>query len=261
MTCHETEMLLPELIDGSLYAELEKQIKQHLSVCKDCATAHRQTVLLLSEMVAADTNQIPKESLKKTFYLDTLPLLQNSLPTTGSPYKSIKMFSFKNIAAAAFFTAVGLAAGLFLRPANQAPITVSSLRSELPEGKKMTSLAMLKNESAIERLKAVEYVEDMGEPSPAVIQALVTVLNSDNNLHVRVAAASLLENYADRRDVLDALVTSLRTQQEPMVQIIIMHILTEKKEHRARQPIRDILRNVGSDVEVKKIAKKSLAEL
>ena len=61
--------------------------------------------------------------------------------------------------------------------------------------------------------------------------------------------------------VRDSLVKSLETQNEPIIQIVLMNILTEKKETKAIGPMKRIISNKNVMKEVKEIAQKGIGVL
>ncbi len=78
---------------------------------------------------------------------------------------------------------------------------------------------------------------------------------------MRLASAYSLVRFSDNAGVMDALVASLGKQTEPIIQIVLINILTEKKEVKAKRPIEQILSNDSTMKEVKEIAEKSLRQL
>lgn len=119
----------------------------------------------------------------------------------------------------------------------------------------------LKDQSPSERIKAVGYAEDIVNPNEKVINALTNTLNHDKNVNVRLAALYSLAKFTDDRKVMDTLVTSLSNQTEPIIQIVLINILTEKKEVKAIGPIQDLIQNGKTLKEVKDIAQKGLKSI
>ncbi|MFN8353062.1 MAG: HEAT repeat domain-containing protein [Spirosomataceae bacterium] len=108
-----------------------------------------------------------------------------------------------------------------------------TLKKEMQATKELVMLSMLKQESASERIKAVNYSYEMKEPDKKVLDALIQTLNQDTNTNVRMAAAEALSHFGDDRRVRDALIQALRKQQEPMLQVAVIEILVNLREKRA----------------------------
>jgi HEAT repeat protein len=116
----------------------------------------------------------------------------------------------------------------------------------------------LTEESASERIKAVSYADEIKQPDNKIVNALINTLNEDKNVNVRLAALYAVAKFSDEPGVSEALVASLSKQTEPLMQIALINILTEKKEAKAKQPIRKILQDKNTLPPVKEIAQKGL---
>lgn len=150
--------------------------------------------------------------------------------------------------------ASGVASGV----ASSVPQQLGAMQKEIKEMKEAMLYSLIDNESASQRIKAVGYVEEMSNPDQKVIQVLVSTLNHDKNVNVRLAALYSLATFADNRSVRDSLVTSLPKQTEPMIQVMLINLLAEKKDSRAIAPIRDIISNKNTLPAVKDAAQRSL---
>lgn len=157
---------------------------------------------------------------------------------------------------------IGIGAALKSRPAPEVSTneTLVALRQEVKEMKEEVMLNMIDDESASQRIKAVSYAEDMPSPNQQVIDVLVNTLNKDKNVNVRLAALYSLQRFADRRAVRDSLVNSLRNQTEPIIQVVLINLLAEKRDIRAIKPIQDIMTDKKTLKEVKDAAQRSLKQ-
>jgi len=129
----------------------------------------------------------------------------------------------------------------------------SSLEKEYKTG--------LSHDSPGERIKAVSFIDHCTQPDNAMLQALIEVLNNDDNVNVRLAAAYSLSNFSDHPLVRDSIVSSLGRQTEPVVQIVLINMLTEMMEPKAVQPIENILSDKNTIEQVKNTAEKSISIL
>ena len=185
----------------------------------------------------------------------------------GQPGKTIPL-SFSapvwRVAAALILlgSGIGIGAALKSRPAPEVSTneTLVALRQEVKEMKEEVMLNMIDDESASQRIKAVSYSEDMPSPNQQVIDVLVNTLNKDKNVNVRLAALYSLQRFSDRRSVRDSLVNSLRNQTEPIIQVVLINLLAEKRDIRAIKPIQDIMTDKKTLKEVKDAAQRSLKQ-
>ena len=141
------------------------------------------------------------------------------------------------------------------------PDQLALLQKEVKEMKQVMLFSLIDDESASQRIKAVSYAEEMSNPDQPVIDALMNTLNNDKNANVRLASLYSLARWSDNRAVRDSLVLSLGKQTEPIVQIVMINLLAEKRERRAIAPMRAILSNDKALKEVKDAAQKGLRVL
>jgi HEAT repeat protein len=92
---------------------------------------------------------------------------------------------------------------------------------------------MLQQQSAGERLQAVNYSLRVSRPNPEIVEALLRSLRSDSSVDVRLAALDSLRRYTDDRGVRRGLLDSLQPKQSPMVQIALIDALVEIRDTEA----------------------------
>src|SRR5258708_20150076 len=105
------------------------------------------------------------------------------------------------------------------------------------------------------------YTEEIRNNEQGIINGLVGTLNHDKNVNVRLAFLYSLARFPNNAALRDSLVRSLGMQTEPIVQIVLINLLTEMKEVKAIQPIRDIISDKKTLPDVKTIAEKGLRTL
>lgn len=136
---------------------------------------------------------------------------------------------------------------------------ITTLKQDVQETKQM--LAMLKNESASERIQAVNYSYDLNKPDSEVLKALIKTLNTDSNVNVRTAAAEALSHFGNEKIARDALIQTLLTQKEPTLQITVIDILASLGDKRAVKPMQKLLQNTDTEEFVKRKAMESVKVL
>lgn len=132
------------------------------------------------------------------------------------------------LAAAAMFT--GLIIGFVFRPASAPLQDVALLRNEMVSLKETVLLTLLEKETVTDRLKAVSYSYELDQSSRTVIEALLTTLNEDNNINVRLAAVEALQRYGTESWVRIQLVKSIAIQDSPLVQVALAECMVALKE-------------------------------
>ncbi|EJF11576.1 HEAT repeat domain-containing protein [Pontibacter sp. BAB1700] len=105
---------------------------------------------------------------------------------------------------------------------------LAALREEVEEMK----LAMTTGASASERIQLVSQEFDTEQPDE-IIQVLITTMNQDPNVNVRVAASEALYKFSHKKVVRQALVESLKLQTDPIMQLTLIDMLVSIKEKEA----------------------------
>jgi HEAT repeat protein len=135
------------------------------------------------------------------------------------------------------------------------------LASEVRDMKKTVMLAMLENSSATERMKAVQFAQDMTGPDQAVLDALTRTVNDDPNVRVRLMAVNALAHYAADPKVREALIQSLVRQKSPLVQLALADVMLALNEKRAVEPIRRIIASPMVDLSIRSKLETAVREL
>lgn len=270
MQCNEVEPLLIDYIDLQLSPAARENVKQHLQSCPVCQHILDEYKQLFTAMDTKKVEQ-PGAALKEKFDI----MLQSELnieatariikEDEGKKVIAMKKSSlFLRIAASVILIAAGVLIGTKMgQPAVQQVNPASSaemadLKKEVKEMKEALMFNQLNDESASERIKAVNYVEQMNNPDGKVINALLNTMNQDKNVNVRLAALYSVAKFAGSQAVRDSLVTSLPRQKEPIMQIVLINILTERKETKAVGAIKEVLADKKTMQPVKDIAEKGL---
>jgi hypothetical protein len=270
MNCKDVQEALLNYYDRSLDAADREEIKDHLETCNGCREEIKEWGELL-QVINDTPPEKPGPALRENFH----SLLQSELnlqATAGllkeSPESQVKKRSFFSptsplwkLAAAVILMLGGFWMGNRAKPPAASSEPITALRNEVKEMKEVLLFSLLDDESASQRLKAVSYAEEISNPDQKVIGALVNTLNHDKNVNVRLASLYSLARFADNPAVRDSLVTSLAGQTEPLIQVVLINILADKKEHRAIAPLRDILSKEKGLKEVREAAEKGLKKI
>jgi len=293
MHCKEIQTVLIEYLDQSLDTGVAEVVKKHIDSCAACRQEAQELQELLLAVKSAPIER-PSPALRENFNT----LLQSELNMVsmthlleeeetgqglgkrgtgtrgmgggGSAWDREERILWRGggmgriwQAAAAIVLLVGGAwiGATFQARRDAKPDQLATLQKEVKEMKQVMLFSLIDDESASQRIKAVSYAEEMSNPDQAVIDALMNTLNNDKNANVRLAALYSLARWADKRAVRDSLVLSLGKQKDPIVQIVLINLLAEKKETRAIAPMKAILSNDKALKEVKEAAQKGLRVL
>lgn len=137
---------------------------------------------------------------------------------------------------------IGLTAGFFLASGNKRS-ELAALRNDIQEIKEMTILTKLKDESASQRILAVYEVQQVDQADDETIGALINVLNIDDNVNVRIAAADALFRFGNRDIVRKAFIQALSHEDDPNLQIRLINMLVSLNETRAIPKLQEMMNN------------------
>ena len=278
MDCKEIQAMMIDYLDRGVGAEGAAAMRAHLLGCESCRKEVEEMRELLSVMGEQELRQ-PGPGLRENFQVmlqtelnmetadDLLGRTRDGKGEHAGAKKGIGWMGAKGIgwmAAAAcilLFGGIWIGAMVGSGKASNVPEQLGAMQKEIREMKEAMMFSLIDDESASQRIKAVGYAEEMSNPDQRVIQALVGTLNHDKNVNVRLAALYSLATFADNRSVRDSLVSSLAKQTEPLIQVMLITLLAERKDNRAIGPIRDIISNKNTLPAVKDAAQKSLKTL
>jgi len=177
-----------------------------------------------------------------------------------SPFFNLRFGLLPRLAAILSLVIVGWFLGYQVTPRPERA-RIDFLASEVREMKKTVMLAMLENSSAAERMKAVQYAQEVTEPDESVLDALARTVNDDPNVGVRLMAVTALAHYAAYPRAREALIQSIVRQKSPLVQLALADVMLALNEKRAVEPIRRIIASPMVDDSVKSKLETTVREL
>jgi uncharacterized protein (UPF0147 family) len=262
MNCNDFELWMMDYLDNTLDEKKRAEIEKHLTSCNSCLDELKecQKLMLLS---AGAEMQLPGESLRKNFSR----MLGREIRLTGKwSLSANRWYNHKVFLAAAGLALLicGTFIGMLIGPKSRGAddtMRFDQLQAQVTEMRKENMLRMLGEESISHRLMGLSYTDDMASPDNTIIVALLNTLNSDSNVNVRLAAAYSLSKFTNDRMVCDSLVASLPRQNEPIIQVTLINILTEIREKSALKSIKHIIDDTKTMKEVRDIAERSTEKL
>jgi hypothetical protein len=104
-------------------------------------------------------------------------------------------------------------------------------------------LATIENESASQRIAALNRSEDIQTTDRRILQAFIDRLLFDKKTSVRLAAVEALTKFASEEMVKVAFLKALEKDTDPAIQIELIQVLTKIEEKRALTPMKELLNN------------------
>jgi len=162
------------------------------------------------------------------------------------------------VAASFLILISGILIGLKFGNNSQNEVELLSLQQEVSDVKQMLIFSKLDQQSASQRIQAVNYAREIPDPDYKIVNALIKTMNTDENTNVRMAAIQALSKFSRDKVVVNALVSSLENQTDPLLQITLINILVDLKEQAAVESIKKLLEQQETHETVKKMAEKGL---
>jgi hypothetical protein len=273
MNCEQAQQQLIEYLHQQLPAEAQARLDAHLAQCPDCQEellAVRQVWHTLGSVPVPE----PSENLRPAFYS---MLASYKEEIAEAPKVSLAGFWQKiqellvpgparRLAYGLSLLVVGLATGYWLNNAHKTPAStdqqqLAALTSQVEQMRQVMLLSLIENPSATERLRAVSYTKELSGANDKVIEALLSTLNHDENVNVRLATLEALAQLAHEPKVRLGLVQALKNQDSPLVQSALADVMVQLQEQRSVQPLRRLLRQPDLNKAVKSKIEESIKTL
>jgi predicted Zn-ribbon and HTH transcriptional regulator len=226
MEKEKLEALLIEYIDGTLSETERHAVERELSVNENAIKMYNELKEVMNVMQTSSRIE-PSGKLKQGFEA----FLQQELTSTRKNKTLLFQPSFYRVAAAIALLVVGGGVGFWISKQQRHADELAAVKKEMELTKKMM-MAMLDNQqSASQRvLGATVAFNDIEKADDEIVNALIQAMNEDPNTNVRIAALEALGKFHNQPHVRKALIASLSTQKDPLVQIALIRLMVEMKE-------------------------------
>ncbi|HEY3369975.1 MAG TPA: zf-HC2 domain-containing protein [Prolixibacteraceae bacterium] len=247
-TCEEVKINLPEYIDHKLDEPTYRAISSHLESCDSCRALHAELSSFLNYMDSFPAPE-PPEGMKEEF------MELASAQRNREQRKTLVIPMWMKIAAMLILCFGTYWMG-FRVGSSKSQMTQNQLASQLHEQKQQVMLASLRDYTGPQKIEAVYNISKSGKASDELINALVYTMNSDKNVNVRLAAINALSEMMGKNErVKKELIRSLSLQENSLLQISLIQVLTESGVKEAKDEIESMTNDEKTDESVKAFAK------
>jgi len=254
MSCDEMKMRLADQWRGGAEAR-DPELELHLDSCVECAADARELGLLWSALGELPQPE-PRARMSHNFY-SRLRDLEHSERRRHAFTAWLRSPAVQAVAACLILTA-GIAIGRYTAKSED---KISRLEDQISNMRQMVGISLLGQQSAAERLKGIDYMQSSGDTDNKVVQALLTAMNDDSDVDVRLGALDALRRFEDVALVRHNLVATLPRQDSPLMQIAVMDQLVQMRERSSAPAISSLLREKDLDPAVRHHADHALKEL
>ena len=155
---------------------------------------------------------------------------------------------------------LGISVGRLDRPV-PAPPELAQLRTQVEGLRQTVALSLMDKQSASSRLAGVEWSSQVAQPDQELLTALLTTLNHDQNINVRLASLDALEKYTSDANVRKALEQSITVQQSPLLQIALIDALVHIRDNGAAREFKQLSGDAAVNAAVRQRAQWAIEKL
>jgi len=253
MMCGNAKEWMAAAWRGELDEAAEAQLKRHLAGCAECSAEMAELGALwerLGDLPAPEPSMA--QHVRWQAALESLARTEGASPHMGGHSTAWGSNAWKfslnalwprrpvwQASIAASCLIAGLLIGAAWQHEKRDEGQMAALRSEVETTRELAALSLLRQQSATERLRGVDYSQRMPTLEPRVASALIEAVNHDSNVNVRLAAVDALARAADDANVRHSLAESLTQQDSPMVQAALIDYLVDSRDAAAAPALRE----------------------
>lgn len=270
MNCHEIRKKIPDMLNDGLPAAEASRLREHLLSCLPCREEFQELNETWTRLGILEEEQ-PGPELRRDFYLRLESYKKEIAPRQRTEWRQVlarflpgwqSASPALRFAAVALIIALGFGAGFFSGTAKKPDSgQLAALNREIDGLKQQVSLALLSQPSASARLQGLAMTSRLQDPDPALLKALLAMLDNDPSVNVRLSAVDALYLFADREEVRTAMTASLSRQTSPLVQIALIDLMVSVREKRAAAALKKLLADSQVIPEVRQRAQSGISQI
>jgi HEAT repeat protein len=138
---------------------------------------------------------------------------------------------------------------------------VKRLDTEVQTLRQTVALSLLERQSATSRLEGISWSSRVEHPDNDLVSALLSTLNSDPNINVRLSALDAVEKFSSDPAVRKSLVESIPRQDSPLVQIALIDAVVHMRDNTAATELRKLTGDQEVNAAVRQRAQWGLQKL
>lgn len=257
MTPEAVRSLIPQYLTGELAESDRDLLESHIRQDPTLKAEVEDLRMLWLELGLLPLAE-PSGALRSHFYQKLNAAVQ------GKP-EQLRQSWWKRgfvpqLAAACVIFGLGWGMGRLHRPA-PAPTEMAQLRSQVEGLRQTVALSLIDKQSASSRLEGISWGSQVDRPDQELLTALMTTLNHDSNINVRLASLDALERFTGEADVRKALEQSIPVQESPLVQIALIDALVHIRDNAAAKQLKQLSSDAAVNAAVRQRAQWGLQKL
>jgi hypothetical protein len=262
MTSEEFHYLIPGYLSGRLSPEEKRLFEERLATDGELRRELAELEAVWKHLGEVEQEQ-PSAFLRARFYQKLNEISNREARLARGSFAwwkpGLAGLVRQGLVAVALFVL-----GLFVgreRSGSPSGKQIAELHTQVQELRQTVALSLMDRQSATSRLEGVSWSMQVDRLDPELLSALVHALNHDPNTNVRLASLDALEKFTRDKDVRQALVSSIRQQDSPLVQIALIDSLVHIQDRGATGELRKLTEDRGLNAAVQERARWGLQKL
>lgn len=258
MTSNDPRLRIPEYLSDRLSAEERTEFESAMvrdPALRDETDELRSVWNGLSLLPQPE----PSAALRAQFYQKLQMANRPAVKEARSFWN--RWTGWQQLAAAAALFLIGLFFGQIHRSRSNQAEELAAMRTQVQSLREMVALSLLDRQSAASRLQGVSWTNRVDRPDNELLSALLSALNGDPNVNVRLSSVDALERYGQDASIRKALLNSLPRQDSPLVQIALIDSLVHMRENTATEEFKRLSQNAQLNSAVRQRARWALIRL
>ncbi len=266
MTSEEIRVLIPQYLSNQLTPSEKILFEAQLAADPELREEFEEFRSLWGELGALPEEE-PSAALRSRFYKKLLDVKSGrSRPLMGgfAWWKPGLAGLVRQVAMALALFALGMYVGRAKLGGQGQPESTQEVRrlgTEVQNLRQTVALSLLERQSATSRLEGISWTNRVARPDHDLVTALVTVLDHDPNINVRLSALDALGKFSDEASVRKSLVNAIPLQDSPLVQIALIDALVHMRDNAAAKELRKLHENAEVNSAVRQRAEWGLQKL
>jgi hypothetical protein len=259
MTPDEYRLSIPQYLAGQL-PQAERHLFEEQLAASPELRVETEELRALWEGLALLPEEQPSPAMRARFY--------QKLNALDRPYglPAVKRFGWNlgpllQLALGLLIFAVGIYVGRLRFDDRKDAGEIAQMTAQVQNLREMVALSLLERQSATSRLEGVSWSSRVARPNEQLLSALLSALNRDSNVNVRLSSLDALERFAKNPEVSQALVDSIRRQDSPLVQIALIDSLVQIRNRAAATEFEKLTTDADVNPAVRQRARWGLQKL
>jgi hypothetical protein len=259
MKFEEIQALIPQYLAGQVTAAEKETLEEELSKNANLRLELEELRSVWQGLGLIDQEQ-PSAAMRARFYQRLNAAAKGQSEPSGRSWRGWKI-SIPQLAGALAFFALGLFLGRGNPTGAPSGPEIVQLRGQVEGLRQTVALSLLDHDSATSRLEGISWSSQVQRPDNELLTALLTTLNHDQNINVRLASLDALEKLAHDASVRKALEQSIPLQQSPLLQIALIDALVHIRDNGAAGELRKLTSDEEVNASVRQRAQWGLQKL